>query len=145
MRLRWLRTWWYSAITHRSINFGQFMSLIAEIILYRYFIFKLSYAITGPRLLQCLCSSGFKCFDMYCSLLFWQAIKRFVNPNFHYKANFLSPVNLTWQNFASLFRFNRCLFIKITCCFCRLPWNKWTTCSCWEKHNLNLNNLINKN
>ena len=43
------------------MNFGQFRCLIAEIILYhRYFISKLSYPITGPRLVQCLCPSGYK-------------------------------------------------------------------------------------
>ena len=42
------------------MNFSQFMWPIAEIILYhRYFSFKLNYPITGPRLLQYLCPSGY--------------------------------------------------------------------------------------
>ena len=48
------------AITSRSINFGQFMCSIAEILHHRHFSFKLSPPITGPSLLQYLCPSGYK-------------------------------------------------------------------------------------
>ena len=42
------------------MNFSQFMWPIVEIILYhRYFISKLNYPITGPRLLQYLSPSGY--------------------------------------------------------------------------------------
>ena len=45
------------------MNFSQFLWPIAEIILcHRYFISKLNYPITGPRLLQYLCPSGYSNF-----------------------------------------------------------------------------------
>ena len=43
----------------KSINFGQFMSSIAEVKLhYRHFSSKLSYPITETRLLQYVCPNG---------------------------------------------------------------------------------------
>ena len=43
----------------------QFICSIAEIILYhRYFSSKLNYPITGTRLLQCLCPSGYTLYNL---------------------------------------------------------------------------------